>query len=158
MLQRIQTVFLFLIAVSMFLTIFFPFWSSPRTETEPFYAITALYFLTEIPGEEGRELIYWPYMLIGILAIASVTVAAIEISKFKNRLLQMKLGALNSVLMMATIGWAVYLITRDMKALEAVGSYHIGLYLPAAAMVLNIIANRFIRRDEMLVRDSERLR
>jgi hypothetical protein len=157
MLQRIQTVFLFLIAVCMFLTLFLPIWSTEQTESGPYYAITALYFVTETPGE-GSQLIYWPYILIGVFAVAAMTVAAIEITKFKDRILQMKLGALNSVLMMVTIGWAVYLITRDMKALEVAGKYHPGLYLPAAAMVLNIIANRFIRRDEMLVRDSDRLR
>jgi hypothetical protein len=33
-----------------------------------------------------------------------------------------------------------------------------GLYLPIAAMICNILANRFIRRDENLVRSADRMR
>ena len=33
-----------------------------------------------------------------------------------------------------------------------------GLYLPGAAVIFNLIANRFIRKDEKLVRDSDRIR
>ncbi|HOO10052.1 MAG TPA: DUF4293 family protein [Cyclobacteriaceae bacterium] len=32
------------------------------------------------------------------------------------------------------------------------------LFLPIVAMVSNMVANRFIRKDEKLVRDSDRLR
>jgi hypothetical protein len=38
------------------------------------------------------------------------------------------------------------------------GQYLIGTYLPMGAMVCNLIANRFIRRDENLVRSADRLR
>ncbi|MDH3711846.1 MAG: DUF4293 domain-containing protein [Cyclobacteriaceae bacterium] len=32
------------------------------------------------------------------------------------------------------------------------------MYLPAVALILNLLANRFIRRDESLVRSVDRLR
>ncbi|NJN43252.1 MAG: DUF4293 domain-containing protein [Flammeovirgaceae bacterium] len=38
------------------------------------------------------------------------------------------------------------------------GEYGLAFWLPAVAMVSNLIANRFIRKDEKLVRDSERIR
>jgi hypothetical protein len=38
------------------------------------------------------------------------------------------------------------------------GKYGLGLWLPGVAVIFNLIANRLIRRDERLVRDSERLR
>ena len=33
-----------------------------------------------------------------------------------------------------------------------------GLFLPAAALICNMIANRFIRKDERLVRSVDRIR
>jgi hypothetical protein len=81
-----------------------------------------------------------------------------EIGKFENRLLQLKLGALNSILMAATIGSGVYFATRLIRTNQLAGDYGLGLWLPAVAMISNVIANRFIRRDEKLVRDSDRLR
>ena len=38
------------------------------------------------------------------------------------------------------------------------GNFLTGFYAIIAALVLNALANRFIRRDEKLVRGSERLR
>ena len=42
---------------------------------------------------------------------------------------------------------------------DSMGQYMLpGFFLPAIAMVFNILANRFIRRDENLVRSVDRLR
>jgi hypothetical protein len=60
--------------------------------------------------------------------------------------------------MMGAIGSAVYFAINLIKANHAGGKYDWGLYLPAAAIICNLIANRFIRRDEKLVRDSDRIR
>jgi len=38
------------------------------------------------------------------------------------------------------------------------GKYGFGLYLPGIAVIGNLLANRFIRRDEKLVREADRLR
>jgi len=95
---------------------------------------------------------------VAILALAAATLAFIEIQKFENRLLQMKMGALNSLLM-AGCGFAsVYFSLSLQKTSQAPGNFGFALYLPFAAMLLNAIANRFIRKDEKLVKDSERLR
>jgi hypothetical protein len=100
---------------------------------------------------------YFPYTLTAVFAIASMTVAFIEMGKFKNRMLQMKLGALNSLFLVATIGCAVYFASDLMKTFQG-GDYGLGLWLPGVAVLANLLANRFIRKDEKLVRDSERLR
>jgi hypothetical protein len=97
-------------------------------------------------------------MLTAILAIASATLAIIAITKYKNRFAQMKIGALNSLFMAGTIGSAVYFASQLIKSLETGGEYGLGLWLPGVAVLCNLLANRFIRRDEKLVRDSERLR
>jgi hypothetical protein len=152
--QRKQTIFLGLTSICMVLAIFFPVWMATDNEVDKM--LFPLHYT--IKSGEIRNTVYFPYALCSILAIASATVAAMEIGKFENRLLQLKLGALNSVLMAATIGSGVYFATRLIRSNQLAGEYGLGLWLPAVAMVSNVIANRFIRRDEKLVRDSDRLR
>jgi ABC-type thiamin/hydroxymethylpyrimidine transport system permease subunit len=152
--QRKQTIFLGLTSLCMVLTIFFPIWMATDNEVEKM--LFPLHYT--IKSGEIRNTIYFPYALCAVLAIASATIAATEIGKFENRLLQLKLGALNSILMAAAIGAGVYFATRLIRSNQLAGEYGLGLWLPAVAMISNVIANRFIRRDEKLVRDSDRLR
>ena len=90
--------------------------------------------------------------------MAAAPIAIMEIGKFENRLLQIKLGALNSLVMAGSLGSMVYFATQLIKSNQVAGEYGLSLWLPAGAMVSNMIANRFIRRDEKIVRDSDRIR
>lgn len=152
--QRKQTIFLAVTSLSMVLMIFFPVWVANDNSVQ--MMLYPLHYT--VKGGEADITIYYPYAACAILAVASVTVAIIEIGKFENRLLQLKLGALNSLLMAGALGTAVYFATRLIKTNQLAGGYDLGMYLPAVAMVSNLIANRFIRKDEKLVRDSERIR
>ncbi len=138
----------------MVMMIFFPLWVGVEEGVEKM--LFALHYT--IKRGELRNTVYFPYSICTVFAMASATVAIIEIGKFENRLLQLKLGALNSLLMTGAIGVAVYFATGLIKANQLGGAYGLGMYLPAVAMISNLIANRFIRRDEKLVRDSERIR
>ncbi len=152
--QRKQTIFLGITVVCLVLMIFFPIWVGTTEGTEKM--LFALHYT--VKTGDVRDTLYFPYSLSAILAVAAATIAVIEIGKFTNRLLQLKLAALNSLLMAGSIGSAVYFATTLIKTNQIAGSYGLGLYLPAAAMISNMIANRFIRKDEKLVRDSERIR
>lgn len=162
MLQRIQTVFLMVVAGAMGGMLFFPIWVKAPAESGQVHQIFALYYKTLDANAEGQAetMVYYPYIIMGILAVAAATVAVTEITKFNNRLLQIKLGALNAILMSATLGTAVYFTTTAQKAWmpTVAGEYQLGLFLPAIAMVCNVLANRFIRRDEKLVKSVDRIR
>ena len=146
--QRIQTIFLIIIVASMSLMLLFPIWAGQGEQGQvvffPFYLRT--------PTEE----LFYPYYLIATMAIAVVTVAILEILKYKNRILQVKLGAFNSLLMTATMVTALFIV-KDLET-EYKGGYGLALFMPVIAMVSNLIANRFIRRDEKIVREADRLR
>jgi hypothetical protein len=73
-------------------------------------------------------------------------------------MLQIKLGALNSLVMAGSLMALVWFATQLIKSNQIAGEYGLSLWMPAGAMVSNMIANRFIRRDEKLVRDSDRIR
>ncbi len=152
--QRKQTIFLALTSASMILMIFAPAWQAVDGGIQKM-----LYPLHYTIVEDGvRNTTYFPYALSAILGMAAATIAIIEIGKFENRLLQVKLGALNSLVMAGSLGSMVYFATQLIKSNQVAGEYGLSLWLPAVAMVSNMIANRFIRRDEKIVRDSERIR
>ena len=134
--------------------IFFPVWRAIDNGVEKM--LFPLHYT--VKTGEIRDTVYFPYALCAILAIAAATVAIIEIGKFENRLLQLKLGALNSLLMAGALGSAVYFAIQQIKLNQIAGQYEFGMWLPAIAMVSNLIANRFIRRDEKLVKDADRIR
>ena len=158
MLQRIQTVFLILVALMMLLTLFFPFWTYEAAGSPEYYGLYSFYFEyfdTEI-NEMART--FFPFTFIATLAVASVTVALLEITRYKNRLLQIKLGALNSLFIAGTLILAAWFATDFIKSQGVTGRYGIAFFLPAAALLFNLLANRYIRKDERLVRSVDRIR
>ena len=152
--QRIQTVFLVIGILSLIAAIIFPIWVLDTGEQS--HKLFALHYTVSAAGENVRTE-YIPYCLTAILAIASITISIIEIGKYKNRILQMKLGALNSLFLAGTIACAFIFSNQLAKEFQG-GVLGLGLWLPGIAVLANLLANRFIRRDEKLVRDSNRLR
>jgi Domain of unknown function (DUF4293) len=152
--QRKQTIFLALTGSLMVLMIFFPAWVAEqdgiRRELYPLH-----YSVTE---SGAKAVTYFPYAISAIFAAAAATLAFLAIGKFENRMTQIKMGALNSLLMAGSLGALVYFATQLIERNQMAGQYGLSLWLPAGAMISNMIANRFIRRDEKLVRDSERIR
>lgn len=152
--QRIQTVFLAIAIVALLASVFFPIW----TYNDPLGQRHLLYPLEYKTIENGQATsTYLPYAFTAVLTLASATIAFIEIGKYRNRLLQMKLGALNSLFMAGTIACAVIFSNQLLKTYNG-GSYGLALWLPGLAVICNLLANRFIRRDERIVRESNRLR
>ena len=101
-----------------------------------------------------------PIFLIASFAIASAITAAREIFLFRNRFGQLKLGMLNLLFIVATFGLEFYFSSKGETLLnpKLEGQFQPAFYLPTLALMLNLLANRFIRRDEQLVRSADRLR
>jgi hypothetical protein len=148
--QRIQTLFLTVLIIALLISLVQPIWL--YHVDGKVVTLTPFYF-----SEDGSAFLYMPYSVTAILIIAVVTIAFTSIRKYKDRVLQMKLGAFNSLLLVGIIATSVYFSLQLMKKFEG-GEYGLGLFLPAGAVVCNMLANFFIRRDERLVRNSERLR
>ncbi len=119
-----------------------------------------LYFMSVDAETEERTLIDSrpTFLAFGALLIAGV--ALFSIFKYSNRLLQIKLGAINSFLLLVLMVTMTYFIMKAevMMLPQERGSYLIGFWLPLAGLVFNFLANRFIRKDENLVRSADRIR
>ena len=134
-----------------------PIWAAPISETQT-HILYAFHYSIKEKAAAGDVLTtsYMPYSITACLIIASITLAIIEIGRFKNRLLQLKLGALNALFLAASMGTGLY-FAYELHG-KFGGAFGFGLWLPFGAVLANFLSNQFIKRDEKLVRDSDRLR
>lgn len=164
MIQRVQTVFLLGVIICMALVIVFPVWEKTNPETGVKFTLDAFYWQEYQQDEnnasswvltETKQMFY----LSGLSVIVCL-VALFSIFQFKNRTLEIKLGALNAFLMMAFIATATYFIYQGENKMDigTRGIFKPGYFLPLGAMIFNSLANRFIKKDEDLVRSVDRIR
>ncbi len=158
MIQRVQSVFLFLVSVAMVSVLFLPIWHKQgQTQTAELDAYKMI--ITGAQADAGGVTTTNTYY-IAILAGLAALVALYSIFQFRNRLTQIKLGALNSLLIGFALVAAWYFSNTGNKLVEPdqTGEYLSGFYMPVVALLCNLLANRFIKRDEDLVRSADRLR
>ena len=161
MIQRIQTLFLILYIGALVFTFFFPVWQkiSLNDETNSIEIIVTGY-ISSVDFNNGDNSVLYDNFIISGLVIISCIVAAFSIFSYKNRLNQIKLGALNSFLTSVLIIYFLYDIFYNEQYININDkiSFLISFYLIFLAIFFNFLANRFIRKDELLVRESERIR
>lgn len=145
----------------MALLFIFPIWEKVNPDTGTKYVLDAFYWMELTENPEGWEVINSKpaYYLAGLAAL-SCLVALYSIFQFKKRLTQIKLGAVNAFVIMAFVATATYFIYTGENQIgyEARGIFKPGYFLPLGALLFNSLANRFIRKDEKLVRSVDRIR
>ena len=159
MIQRVQSLFLAGVVVCLIAALFFPIWQKMDQDNQTGAVLKVMH--TEIySSQEPVKMEQFPTVVLGILACVGIIVAVVEIFSYRNRLLQMKLGALNSLVLAGFLGLSVYFTFRmeKMITITGEGTYDLGMYLPAVALICNLLANRFIRKDEALVKSVDRIR
>ncbi len=145
MIQRIQTVFLFLAAGAAF-----GLFGLPLAKTET--AISS----SELFQDQQFNLMDDTVMLA--LFVAAGVVAFLAIFLFKNRVLQRNITFLSILLTVAAIGWSIYQLTQDAAMETGNIQYQLGLGLPVLIILFAGLAARFIKKDEKLVKSMDRLR
>jgi hypothetical protein len=136
MLQRIQTIYLFLAAiVSLGLIFVFYLWENSIGET--IYA-------------EDELMVFTMFLLSGALSLISVFM-------FRNRKLQFVLGRLNIILNFFLLGLFVYWLL-NVPGEKDISEKGIGMLLPVISIVFLVLANKAIKKDEDLVKSVDRLR
>ena len=161
MIQRIQSLFLLGVAVLMTCFLFLPVWEKKNPNNEEYVGLTAFEFVyKEKNAAASPSDMKIPIFYLAALAILAGVIALFSVFKYKNRLTQIKLGMANSLLMAGMLGVSVYFINKGQGLfdIENRGAFQAGFYMVVVAMLLNILANRFIKRDESLVRAADRIR
>ena len=137
MIQRIQTLYLALVAIVMgMLPFVFPLWQDESGENRIFFM------------QQTTTL-----LLFGL----SFTLAVVSIFGYKKRQNQFVLNRLNIILNLILLGLFVYR-SLMLSGEEVASEKGIGIFLPIVATVLLVLANRAIKKDEELVKSVDRLR
>lgn len=145
MIQRIQTVFYFLAALSLGGLFQFPFATSEKPV--PMLLDDQVYNVMD-------------HIVLTALAAIGALVALVAIFLFRNRPLQIKMGYIVIIVSILTPLVAFLLmynentVTKDTSVIND----SFGLYLPVFALLFGLLANRFVKKDEKTVRSMDRLR
>ena len=158
MIQRIQSIFLLLVAIAMGLTLGMGLWTQEVASSGENWSLDALFMKQfdtsgEVLGSSSNWYIAAIAAFVGLMAI-------ISIFQYRNRARQMMINMVNSLFMVGLVA-IVFLTTNGVnKEIGAVdnGTYGIGFWAILAAMVCNMLANRFIRKDEALIKSVDRIR
>lgn len=136
MLQRIQTIYLFLAALISGVLIFFvSLWTN-----------------------ETGESVFVEDVLVALgLFIGSAVLSFISIFLFNNRKLQFVLGRINILLNFFLLGVFVYWSLSVPGEME-ISEKGIGMFIPVLSIVFLVLANKAIKKDEDLVKSVDRLR
>jgi len=91
-----------------------------------------------------------------VLFLLSALLSGASVFLFKNRKLQLRLGGLNIILNLLLAGYLAYSLSNLPGGFNS--EKGIGLLVPFISIVLLIFANRYIRKDEKLVKSVNRFR
>lgn len=137
MIQRIQTIYLFLaFVVTGILLFFIPLWT--MSNDKDFYFMQSEVYT----------------ILLGL----STTLSVLSILSYKKRQNQFVIGRLNIILNLILLGLFVYRSLNLSGETPAVSEKGIGMFLPVIAIVFLVLANKAIKKDEDLVKSADRLR
>ena len=137
MIQRIQTIYLLLTFIIIgILPFFIPLWTL----------------------SDGKEYLFMQNQFYVILMGLSTMLSLVSIVSYKKRQNQFVMGRLNMILNLILLGLFVYRSLNISGETVAVSEKGIGMFLPILAIVLLVLANKAIKKDEDLVKSVDRLR
>ncbi|CAI8355879.1 MAG: Uncharacterised protein [Flavobacterium sp. SCGC AAA160-P02] len=142
MIQRIQSIYLLLIIFfSIGFTFIFKLWEQSKTKVFAFDLFSDKNILVKS---------------IPVLFITSAIIAIISIFQFKKRQLQFVLGRIIILINLFLLGILIFL-SLNLPG-EVFSEKGIGMLTPIIVVLLSVMANKAIKKDEDLVKSVDRLR
>ncbi|MDR1339309.1 MAG: DUF4293 domain-containing protein [Prevotellaceae bacterium] len=139
MIQRIQTLYLFIVIVLQ--------------------AVLLSTFIAKYTDSAGKEIIVKTMDISLLAALSSFTamIPAISMFLYRKRMLQMRFNIYNSILLVALQGFVIYYIIKYMNSGTGF-VFTIQSVFPAISLILSILAVRGILKDELLIKSLNRIR
>lgn len=152
MIQRIQTVWLLLAAITISCLLIFPMVSvSSAGTTHEIYA-SGLYQKT---GSQSIKVADYTPLLLTTIAVSLM--AIVNIFNYRKRAIQKKIVIVNIVFIIGLSFWCSRFAKNIPGGVEN-ANYNVGMFLPVIAIFFCILALRGIRNDEKLLKSADRLR
>jgi hypothetical protein len=143
MIQRIQSIYLLIATlVSGGLIFVFNLWSNLKEQIFALDLFTRESFLLKI---------------IPLLFLLSAIISFLDIFLFKNRKLQFVFGRLVILINLFLLGLLIY-VSLTLPGEISISKKGIGMFLPILVVLLIVLANKAIKKDEDLVKSVDRLR
>ncbi len=158
MLQRIQTIYLAIVAIACILLFFFPL-ATYYHELNGNYKLF-IYGIKSMDPEP--RVLFGPYFTIPLIfmTVASFIFSVSSIFLYKNRPLQLRLSAFNmltNIVLVMVIFFFYATKIQTMTMIEPEYNYT-GIGLPLVSVLFLILTNQAIKKDETLVKSADRLR
>ena len=159
MLQRIQTIYILILTVLLFIAPFFSFTQFNLEEGN------ILFLATGMKGDITilDSFVFPNYVITGYLV--SVSFSILMLVNYKKRSRQMRYGKLLYLIISITLFYMLiesYNLKNLIDSLENVvyvgQTYQIGFFLLVSSFPFLFLANRSIKKDEDLVKSLDRLR
>lgn len=151
MIQRIQSVWLLMAAITLACLCFAPLFTAITTDA------TYIVMVKSIEKHVGNA----TESTTNILLLASTALAAlinlVNIFNYRNRTLQKRIILLNILLIVVLSFWFSQLTKQIPGTLTSI-DLGIGIGLPLIAIIFNFLAIRGINHDEKLIKSADRLR
>ena len=144
MIQRIQTLYLLCAAIfSGGVSFLFSLWTNQSG---------TIVFLQDLLSESSFliKTILFSFILSALLSVLGIFL-------FKNRQLQFVIGRVNMLINFYLLGVLIYM-SLTVSGEASVSEKGIGMFLPIIVIVLLVMANKAIKKDEDLVKSVDRLR
>jgi hypothetical protein len=157
MLQRIQSLYLSAALLLLVCYVFVPIATFYSAGYEYVIRAVGIFYI-----ENNVEIFDAPNMATGVVMILTLLTLGTTIFMYKNRPMQIKMCTLGIILIFVTLGlnvFAMYDIPRYItQGVTPALSFTVWLALPAISIILVILAQRHIRKDEDLIKSMDRLR
>ena len=143
MIQRVQSIYLLVAtAISGGLIFVFDLWENLIEEIFALDLFSRDSFLLKV---------------IPLLFLLSAAVSFLDIFLFKNRKLQFVVARLVILINLFLLGLLIY-VSLTLPGEISISEKGIGMFLPILVILLLVLANRAIKKDEDLVKSVDRLR
>ncbi len=152
MIQRIQTIWLFLAGLTVLSLLFFPMVSSIDGNTS--YKVTASGLFSNVDGVSQKLETFLP-LIAGTVIVAIFCFA--NIFNFRKRFLQ-KRGIFIAIVLMLGLSFACSRYANQIPGGLDNAEFGPGVFMPMLAMMFAGLAIRGINKDEKLIQSAERLR
>jgi len=154
MIQRIQTIYLLIVAILIGILYFFPIASFVVEQDMSMYNLSVKGL---IPDVAGAKPLFRALPLIIFISVIIIT-STITIALYKRRMFQIRLCIINIILLLGLQIFMFYFVSVSKHQLGSSTSFSLIFVFPIISAVLNYLAIRRIAKDESLVRSMDRLR
>ncbi|MBL4819340.1 MAG: DUF4293 domain-containing protein [Deltaproteobacteria bacterium] len=163
MIQRIQSVYLFLSGMACLLLLYFPYYKiKVLSDTSNVFDIQINFWgINMIGAESNIAVVVILTIIISILTIFSGMLSLFTIANYSKRELQIKLCKINFLLITGLLACMVWYLDKASNILcqeQCEKDVALGMFLPALAIIFTFLANKGIKKDHDMIKAADRIR